>query len=225
MHATLGLATMACFVAGVLSGCGLFSGEVASGTLTFLTMLPITRPRIWRSKVGAGLLTLGASIAGIGIAGAVIMLSFAHSAISRIPYLSHSPLDLKGAMIASMAGAAFTGIGCFIVALVVSLLLDRTLTSAIVSIAACLGIPLLISGAVNAAEMQWPSSHGYWYYAMELMSILAIPSFLGASFYIFVHGETLRTTKRFILLAKALSCWASINIMVLAAAYTCRWAI
>ncbi|MCW3059300.1 MAG: hypothetical protein JWQ02_1121 [Capsulimonas sp.] len=227
-NTTLISAGIAVLLGGVLSASGAFSGEIGAGSLSFLTMLPISRGCIWVSKVIAGLLSVFLSCLGVGAAGAVIFAghvgllkdaaTYAPAAVNDYLFALQDPHII----IFPMGIVLLAAIGCFGVSLMVSLLVDRTLISSVISIIACVGIPFLVVCAMSAAPLLFSGSTGFAGQAGLTVLGLVIPVFYAASYYIFANGETLRSSKRYFLMGQALACWMALNIVIFAGCYALR---
>ncbi|BDI31350.1 hypothetical protein CCAX7_34010 [Capsulimonas corticalis] len=217
VNALLGMGMVCCFISSALCGSSLFCGEIGSGTLSFLTMLPVRRNTIWLSKVIAGLTGVFTTFFGVLSVSAITSLAHENGAAQLHTVLGalHDPSTFW----TSLGSPVLIAIGCFAVSLTVSLLLDGALASALLSIAACICVPGVVAETINLATGYFLTNSTFVALVSWILMSLIPPAFFAASFYIFVNGETLRSKKRFLLLGKSLALWALVSAIVAAGMY------
>ncbi len=179
----------------LVAGASLFSSEIGSGTLIFLSALPVSRHRLWAVKTATAFLALLASLV-----------------TSSLSWLIAERLSLGGGRThaflyeltpdhASLIVGLISVLGFFTGALAVSPLLDRVMSA--LAAASLVGIVSLIGLGGFAYqyllkhfgpfENTWPTDLPL-YCALGLLSILAAAAI---SYRTFTGGETLRSAKRF----------------------------
>ena len=173
-----------CALAGVLAGCGSFSSEVGSGTLSFITSLPVSRKQIWLAKFSAGLIAIAISIAGAFV---VFVL---------IAALYHHPKSVETGL---ANGTWYLSVGyilwLFALSLAVSPLVDRSLTSLALSIIGGLALSTVFFNLIDPDKYAQPAT----LILTVLLFALSGFSSIVASYRTFIQGDTLRTDRRFYL--------------------------
>ena len=187
-----GGAVAACLVfiwmmSAAVCGAQVMAPEVSSGTLRFLTMLPVTRGRLWRSKVLAG---AGATL-GCIIGASLIAVAFC--ALLRQFHQFDDAFGLLFNGIAGNVGIALAYLLClvalvFCIGCYATMLLEKTINAVLVTVVASVAAVAIISPANKYAE----TAVG-WY-------VLVSALFLWMSLRTFQLGETLQTSKRFSIL-------------------------
>jgi ABC-type transport system involved in multi-copper enzyme maturation permease subunit len=208
-------------LAGLLCGCGIFSTEIGSGTMTFLTSLPVSRGRVWIAKAVSGALILVATVLGTLALWALAATLFGTG--PDIPRTSPAN-DLTTNLLLPF--------WVYAVALGVSPLVDRPLTSAMITVAACMLIGALTGAAVSHfAELHKVALGGRTVQGVppQLIPINLIDpvrladlsgiAFLLASYLTVSRLETLRSVRRFFISGSIVAAWALIAIASLTYSY------
>ena len=188
-----GLLSLAWLLSAALCGTSIMAPEINAGTLRFLSMLPLSRPRIWRDKIAV---SLAATVLCIAAA------TLAYLLFCAVAGLSHSfdatMSELIGSGLLFFLCVLVFAVGCY-----VTMLLENSiaalLATIIVSIAATLLAGLLASATfyiVSAFSIK--TSYGDREQSIYI-SILAL-LFFWLSYRTFQLGETLKTSTRFRLL-------------------------
>jgi ABC-type transport system involved in multi-copper enzyme maturation permease subunit len=176
----------------ILIGAGLIAPEVGSGSLSFLTSLPMSRRKIWSSKLLAGICAIVCSLTGAaagGLVGIVLLRLVAKVHIGWTELPDHGTVLLYAA----------TLIGGFSVGLMVSALFDRTVGAATAGIFLAVGLFALLAaqyqialaaGGVNGPKVATLSV------GAVLLAITG--TLLRGSYRAFTRGETLKTGWRFV---------------------------
>lgn len=189
----------------LLTGASLFASEVGSGTLDFLSVLPLSRRRLWCIKIST--------------ASAALLLSWLTSSLVwawLVPHLvpAATPAAAWLAFWLPNGGNLSPGLlflDMFAVTVAVSAFADRALSvllvSALVFGATFFGLAMLLneylllhmsayteSLAVNHVLV--PAQHSFD--VLEVFSaVLSLLVFASISYWTFTRGETLRSAKRF----------------------------
>jgi hypothetical protein len=221
-----------------LAGSGIFVGSVAiapelgNGTLAFLTALPIGRPRVWTAKVIAGVITMAASAATVTLGWSITVLCLFHGrqpvqAASGVhdPIIANALTDTAVDWISRSAfhtAIVVTAlIACsYCVSLLVSTLVDRTSTAAIVAVIASAAAGAGLFYSVNLLDShQWIPGDGniilvdehdpHSLPAVVIAYALIVLGLLSASFVAFCQGDSLRTRRRLVIAAVVLLGWST----------------
>jgi ABC-type transport system involved in multi-copper enzyme maturation permease subunit len=182
----------------VLTGAAMAAGEIGAGTLGFLTSLPMSRNRIYWTKTGSLLAIhlLSAALTVLAYTGIVwtgsITGVFTHQLGFWSLMANNAPMFLL------IVGASIT---IFFAASMISMLTDRPVVAVIVSIITTV-IWLDIIFTVPFTETGWMHEI-YPYGAATCHAAFGLIA-LYAAYQIFVHGESLRTSKRFHILWRIL---------------------
>ena len=208
------LGAVSFLLASVFCASNSFCGEIGSNSISFLTALPLSRTKIWAAKVAVGLISLLLSIVGVCSRGRdhpgdLRPYRRAEGGYGEFSWAQLTPCVEYTAR--SWAPTILAAIGCFAVSLTVSLLSDRALASAALSIVACLAITAISLLIVSSLPMNWGGFSTGDPLVVRAALLQIPPVFFAASYYIFVNGETLRTRKKFGLLGKAIGAWATLN--------------
>ncbi len=185
--AVAGFLAFTWLMSAALCGAQVMAPEVSSGTLRFLTMLPVTRGRLWRGKVLAG---AGATL------GCMAGASLVTLAVCALLRQFHQFDDDYGQLLNGFAGAAglaatyllclaalVFSIGCY-----ATMLLEKTINVVLVTVVASVVAVALISPANKYVE----TTLGWYAFVSAL--------FLWMSLRTFQLGETLQTSRRFSIL-------------------------
>ena len=207
-----GIAIVVWCVSGLLCGAAMISPEVGSGSLQFLSVLPITRDRIWLAKVG-----VHATVVAMSVVATVIVLRLFILAAARANLISPTGSYQFGVFPQFFDLTIFGGdswgvskyplvpqyfglpLLLFAIAASISPMFDRTISALMAS--AITGVVVLSSCAEsNDLIHKYASGNER---ALQWVLLLAAASlFLAASKYVFVRGETLLTAKRMMLAAE-----------------------
>jgi hypothetical protein len=181
---------------GLFAGSGAIAPETGSGTLAFLTSLPTGRPRLWTAKVIAGLTVMAASALTVTLS-YLVTVSLLFPGESAIKGISGS----DGA-VAVFVLAAYV----YCVALLVSTLVDRTITAAVVAVIASVGAGCGLMSLIGVlSDLDEHDPHvvltGITLYGLGFLGLLT------ASFTAFCQGDSLRTRRRLVIAGVVLSAW------------------
>jgi len=174
----------------VLAGAGLFSQEIGTGTLAFLSSLPVSRRTLWWVKAATALGALLLSLLASGLTWTALCWLWS----------PQSPLAMwnggetaPGRMIETFSFVGMVTLAllfCLSVSLAVSPLFDRSLTASIFGVLACVAVVLghsaLVSGVRHGDGALWAT-----------LLALSTLTFGAASFYTWTRGESLRGPKRY----------------------------
>jgi ABC-type transport system involved in multi-copper enzyme maturation permease subunit len=177
---------------GIFAGSSAVAPETGSGTLMFLTSLPISRPRLWTAKLVAGFIITVASVI-------TVVLAFLPIAYCLLPI--KIIFDPNTAYFITLITAYV-----YCVALLASTLVDRSITAAVIaviaSVTAGIGFVGLLSG-FSALDQHDP--HG-----LQAMYVAGASIYLGlliTSFLAFCRGGSLRTSRRWVIASVTLLAW------------------
>jgi ABC-type transport system involved in multi-copper enzyme maturation permease subunit len=184
---------------GIIAGCGLFTTEATSGTLQFLTTLPVLRAKVWLAKIMVG--------------GSCVLLMTAVCApiwayVSRVAYAEHygsaAPTDYWSEFGYGLAYVLFG----FTLGLVVSPLADRVATSLLTSVFGAILVTMIAHG-LSVTYSPGPTPMAPAIYLTFILVSIAV--FLAASYRTIVHGESLRSSRRFRIAGPILLGWALVS--------------
>jgi len=187
------------FVSALLCGSSMLSPEIGSGSLQFLSILPVSRARIWCTKLASGLCLLAACLLASWLATMVFC------GIAELTgFVTPSGNEPIGAWLGYYG---FT-LPLFVTGFLVGTLIDRTISALMASMV----VVALLTEAITLAEtfvvglFQGPVG-GSEPWAQIFITIVALVTVALAaiSYKIFTQGETLRTSKRFVILAGCLA--------------------
>lgn len=189
----------------VLAGAGQFSQEIGTGTLQFLSSLPVSRRAVWSVKAATALGALCLSLAVSSIVWAALCAIWSPAGLAAMMGRETLP-----GLIGGIGIAAFFVICCLAISLAVSPFFDRSLSASVAGILGC----VVIHAAILAVVGNW-SPHE------ERLSFtlvgLTIPTFTLISFWTFTRGESLQTNRRFLVGGKVTgACLAAWFAVVLA---------
>ena len=175
-------------LSGLLVGSSAISNEVGSGTLSFLSALPVSRARIWWSKIIAGLSTAGMSTAMMIAAFSIcIACLFGHKELGHAVSVMSVGYD-GGWEVWTVIGLAFLII--FALSNLVSLFCDRPMAAAGISL--IFGLSGIFSIA-NIAGIRDPYDLSGVLVGIGYVSFVILTT----SLLIFNRGEMLRSRQRF----------------------------
>lgn len=169
--------------AGIFAGAGAISKEVGSGSLSFLMSLPVTRRRVWWNKL----------FAAVGILFLSMLLTTGVWAGLQKAIIIRPFTDFDGTE--HFAGwLVVCAIACLALSMAISTVLDRAISTAMLSIVAAIAV--LIGYSMLAAYCQ---IQGLSDMALKtcLLAAFSTPSALFASYWAFTRGESLRSLRRF----------------------------
>ena len=195
---------------GVLAGAGLFSQEIGTGTLQFLSSLPVPRRTVWWVKVGTALGALLLAVLGSALVGVALCAIW-------------SPGGLTGGQSSLRDGTSWLGVlegtgvvlffllNCLSIALAVSPFCDRSLIASVAATLACVGVDAAIFDVAGNL------SHSGDGRLLFTLVGLTIPTFAMISYGTFTRGESLRSARRFTVAAKVggacLAVWAVVVLI------------
>jgi|WetSurMetagenome_2_1015567.scaffolds.fasta_scaffold54423_2 ABC-type transport system involved in multi-copper enzyme maturation permease subunit len=192
----------------LLSGAGLFAGDVDRGTLSLLLSLPLSRKRIWGGKILAGL-TQGLLASGLLL---LVLLPILYS------QLDQNPLgDLHRTLLFWLC----CWFAVFCVSLFFSALLEHTVGVILAALLACVGLGWLAGYTV----LRWGGGL-FGYDALSdigLWLLLLTPAILLASLAAFCRGELLRGARKWLLALPTFLLIAGISVLLLVGSV--RWAV
>jgi hypothetical protein len=194
----------------------LVAPEIGNASLQMLSALPINRSRLWRTKIGMGLAIMSSCILITSLI--TLLLTWIGPQFHLVSNVR--PVDQSEYKIISET--ALSTLFLFSIGAVVTMLTDRTISSLMSGIVISVILYLIaiyvssqidLYGYLYAVE----DHKAFWWdpvkldiYVMAAITILMIT----ASHHIFVHGETLKTAKRFWL---ALPFFAPIGLIAICA--------
>jgi ABC-type transport system involved in multi-copper enzyme maturation permease subunit len=185
-----------------LTGSGTIAQEIGTGTLQFLSSLPVSRRTLWWVKAGAAFGMLLPSLL-----------------TSTLTWLLCCEAWGTGKAITNPIGVEFflgyalpILLGVFAIALAVSPFFDRSLSAFVVSILFVWGIAALFISLTNQISPYHPE---YLLYTLVGLSIL---TFAAISYWTFTRGETLRGSRRFIVAGITGGVCLGISLLILATA-------
>jgi ABC-type transport system involved in multi-copper enzyme maturation permease subunit len=188
--ATEGLILILWFFSAILCGASMMAPEIGSGSLQFLSSLPISRRRIWWTKIVVGLVTLALCIVGTALAYYVgYSIAFHVGAFDRpinrivLDFLSTAPWQLPLIILPLFSLGAL-----------VTMLVDRTITALVGTIITAAVFGSLIIYFISQFGNAVGNSGNI---ILQGMLTLTVPFFLSISYRTFMRGETLKTSNRF----------------------------
>lgn len=194
---------------GAVAGASAITQEIGSGTLQFLSSLPISRGTIWWVKSSAALGMLLPTVLSSSIVWALFHMLWA-------PPGARSLNDFLGVLAFFLPCL----LGVFVVALAVSPFFDRTMSAVIVAVLAAIGIASLF---INIVSKYSGGIDGPLPMLFTLVG-LSIPTFAAISYWTFTRGEALRDGRRFKAAGAAAGiCLAIDAIIVLTAGAAGAW--
>lgn len=179
-----------------LAGCGLIPGgiiisqEVRSGTIEFLSSLPVSRAKLWWSKVAGSLIILTASIFLVTVVFTLtVVCLFGSAGLAAIGSgeLIHD-LQSEGPFSIFMAIVYLFG-----VSILASTLTDRPIASIGLALAAGIALPAFSVLILSLIHVDNVSN---LYCEICLYGVLAVYS---AAYLVFRHGGQLRSGRKFII--------------------------
>jgi ABC-type transport system involved in multi-copper enzyme maturation permease subunit len=165
-----------------LCGSSMVSPEVGSASLQFLSSLPLSRNRLWWTKLLAQFTLHVISL---------FVTLCASDLVAQIIFGLQAPFGDSSRTMTAIAAAI--SIPVFCVAALMTVFTDRTITTFFIS-----AIVSIIFGSIILGFMSLLMPAHYWVIGV-LLAVLSV-SILGISHELFVRGETMRTAKRFAVL-------------------------
>ncbi len=211
----------------LVAGAGLFSQEIGSGGLVFLSALPLSRRRLWWIKSSVSL-----SVLLLSLLASVVTWAFVTSTllpgVLTIGAVERSIADSDPSRAFVISYTAFVLLDIFAVSLAVSPFLDRpisTVIAAALAAAVCYGIVgslwngyfvhhlNLYADSMTSGHVLVPPKLSFDRLVI-ITAALPLPVLLAVSYWTFTRGESLRSAKRF--RVGALTGAVSVGIAVLA---------
>jgi len=219
-----GLLVVIWAILAALNSAGMVSPELGSKTLQFLSSLPLSRNRIWWSKMASSLCMLGICLAVSTITYIVLVVWFCRMGKMLPTY--HNYPDIRQITSASLAYLVHTEwsnitnnspsfpyvLSIFAVGSLITVLVDRTITALLLTVVVSVIIGSLL---VSLTALLVPQHQHLISVPVALLSLL----FLYLSHQVFVGGETLFTSKRYSIILWIVFRDVGIVILALVAAY------
>ncbi len=175
--------------AAIVCGSSMFAPEIGSGSLMFLSALPISRREIWWTKIASGVLMLILCM----LASAATYLAIGALEHTFGVYSRSESESLQMFVLTFPIYFAFCGLPLFAVGSVVTMLTDRTISA----LMACLLASIAIATGMYALAGWLDIKSEQIDYGLLGLAALSIPILLSMSYSVFTRGETLKTSKRF----------------------------
>lgn len=195
---------------GALAGAGTLASEVGAGTLQFLASLPPSRGRVWWVKASTALGMMLLSIACSTIAWLLLHFIFFRQGFPPVHGMTRDSFIIP-------ALGVFGGLGCLAVSLAVSPFCDRSLSASVAAILTCAALLITVPSFVSAHISYW---HHYSDRCLLVTLALSIPLFAAVSYQTWTRGESLRTTRRFIVAAQTGAIGLAIGFVIFCIGYT-----
>jgi ABC-type transport system involved in multi-copper enzyme maturation permease subunit len=162
--------------------------EIGNGSLQFLSSLPVSRQRIWRTKFLVGLIAMI-----LGVLAATIMFVIVY-AVALHAHAFTTPLrDIVHSLIRDGWPVLLFTPPLFSLGLLMTMLVDRTISAVVGTIVAAAIVATAIIGTARVLNFTYNNvDYGLW-----AMFALTAPTFLSMSYRTFIRGETLKTSNRF----------------------------
>ncbi len=185
-----GLLGLAWLLSAALCGTSIMAPEINAGTLRFLSMLPLSRARIWRDK--------------IAISAAATVLCIAAATLAYLLFCAVAGVgNAFGAPMAEMIEkyslfficALVFAVGCY-----VTMLLENSIAALLATIVVSLAATILTSLIADEVSRFVPALDTDADYGQSLFIGLTALLFFWLSYRTFQLGETLKTSARFRLL-------------------------
>jgi hypothetical protein len=190
------------FVSAGLASSSMVSPEIGGGNLEFLTTLPVSRNTVWWTKVGSALLVHILSLIAITAVYYLFLLVVSSAGLFyRDPHIILN--DTRSQQLWCVPLLTF---GAFGVGTVMTMFADRTLTAVLTTSI------IVIAASASFASLGSTLEKGHQWVVPALIGLLSVIA-LGVSRTLFVHGETLRTSKRFTILLD-IGIWDFLPIVV-----------
>jgi ABC-type transport system involved in multi-copper enzyme maturation permease subunit len=187
--AFVGIAILPCGLSAMLCGAAMISPDIGSGSLQFLSTLPISRARIWLAKCLFGVClaagTIAASLVSMAIYVAIAVATHHMRPASPTPY--QWPIEYYTAPILLFAIGAAAGTT-----------FDRTISALMASVIVAGMVFPTLTLISDLAQKYAPSYVDVFYWVVFAAWTAA---FLSASFTVFTRGESLKTEKRMWIMA------------------------
>lgn len=200
-----------------LAGAGTISQEIGTGTLQFLSSLPISRRTLWWVKAGAAFGMLLLSLLSSAAVWAILCALWCPTALHPVRIHMASQQDAFSLLLGiGMALALLLSV--YAVALAVSPLFDRALSAFVASILVCIAVGALF--VTVAFYNNVPRSD----YPFFTLIVLSIPAFAMTSYQTFTRGESLRSARRFVVAGLTGGGWlVVISLVVIAGHWLWAW--
>jgi ABC-type transport system involved in multi-copper enzyme maturation permease subunit len=178
-----------CCLPAALCGASMVAPEIGSNTLQFLTMVPVSRHRIWWTKIAAALtVTFASDVA------AALLMYLVYLIANRMQLLSPQGLnEYVVSQLELIAVVIAVTVPVFAVSAAATTLFDNTIVALFGVIVGLVGSIVEIWTVVNLLRTDQPVTT----IVVAFLAICNIAICFNWSYKIFVHGETLRTSKRF----------------------------
>jgi ABC-type transport system involved in multi-copper enzyme maturation permease subunit len=177
-------------VSAIVCGSLMISPEIGSGSLALLSVLPITRARVWCAKVGFGICLAAACLAATHIAYALLL----SAALKTGQLVPDAAPPILVSLMSYESLVVFYAIG-----VAAGAVFDRTISAFMASL---IMSAITFASFVSAAGLLSKYASRYEIVLEQTLMALLICLFFAASYAIFTRGETLRTSKRFRLAAE-----------------------
>ncbi len=185
-----GLLGLAWLLSAALCGTSIMAPEINTGTLRFLSMLPLSRARIWRDK--------------IAISVAAMVLCIAAATLAYLLFCAVAGVgNAFGAPMAEMIGNGsllFVCVLVFAVACYLTMLLENPIAALLATIIVSLAAVVLTDLMAGEIGIFVPALENGGDYGQNLFLCLFALLFFWLSYRTFQLGETLKTSARFRLL-------------------------
>lgn len=193
---------------GVLAGAGLFAQEIGTGTLQFMSSLPVPRRTIWWVKVTMAFGVLLLSLLTSAVAWTALCELWSPNGFSTMARNLPLPQLIQGFGIVLM----FL-LSCYSIALAVSLFFDRSLSAAVAAILACAAVHAAFSDLAGHLVPGFPGHSDRLLFTLLGLSIL---SFGALSYWMFTRGESLRGPRCLAITLKTIGICLSLGVLIVA---------
>jgi ABC-type transport system involved in multi-copper enzyme maturation permease subunit len=202
----------AMFLTALLCGSTIVSPELGKGTLQFLASLPLSRHRIWIKKI--------TSAFAVFVFSTLCILAVWYGMLVMETLALHRPSDIAINTFRDVMKDTWPflciSIPVFTISTVMSSIFDKTLTTMMIS--------TVVSAVVGWLILETTTILGSWTPDVSeclpaYLVVLCIPASLYVSHEVFVHGESLKTTRRYLVLARTVFFDIGLVTLSLFAAY------
>jgi ABC-type transport system involved in multi-copper enzyme maturation permease subunit len=186
------LLILTCFFSAALTSSSMVSQEIGTANLQFLSSLPISRKKIWWTKVTSALLIhLFSMVAAITIFVYFYQITANFSQVqgTTIVYTQSVGQASLSHLLSENWFVPILTLGVFSIGALTTTLLDRTVTAVFI----CVISSALVAAVAGSIQSVLNESHYCIVWAFLAASAFAS---LGASYRVFHDGETLKTSKR-----------------------------
>jgi hypothetical protein len=173
-------------ISAALSSSSMISPEIGGTNLQFLSSLPLSRKRIWWTKL---LCMLAIHSAALAVSGLLFLALF--TLTDRLDFITW---DIQLNSVPQLClNAALLTLPVFVVGGLMTVLVDRTISAFFLTLVVSIALAAFLLGLDSTLSVvhEW--------LIFPLAGIISLIC-LSASYELFVHGETLRTGKRLIIL-------------------------